>query len=244
MSLLSGGGPTAINPWFRRPFLHKASLAGRGGPAMMRWLIESSLKFRLLVIPVAAALMVAGFVQLRRAPVDVLPEFLPPTVQIQTDALGLSAAEVEQLVTVPLEQDLLNGVPWLDKIQSQSMTGLSSVDLVFEPGTNILQARQMVQERLSQAAALPNVGGRPVMLQPLSSTGRVLMIGLSSKDLSLIDMSVLARWKIRPRLMGIPGVANVAIWGQRDRQLQVQVDPDRLAANGITLDRVVNSTGN
>src|SRR3954451_5940537 len=178
MSLLSGGGPTAINPWFRRPFLHKASLAGRGGPAMMRWLIGSSLKFRILVIPIAAALMVIGFVQIRKAPVDVLPEFTPPTVQIQTEALGLSAAEVEQLVTVPLEQDLLNGVAWLEQIRSRSVAGLSSIELIFAAGTDVLQARQMVQERMTQAAALPHVSKPPVMIQPVSSTSRVMMVAL------------------------------------------------------------------
>ena len=211
---------------------------------MMRWITGSSVRLARLVAALAVAVVALGVSQLRSAPVDTYPEFLPPMVQVRTEALGLSAAEVEQLVTVPLEQDLLNGLPWLDEIRSESLTGLSSVDLVFEPGTDVLQARQMVQERLSQAAALPNVGGRPGMVQPLSSTSRVLMIGLSSKQLSLIDMSVLARWKIRPRLMGIPGVANVSVWGQRDRQLQVQVNPDRLAARGITLDRVVDSTGN
>ena len=211
---------------------------------MMRWITGSSVRLARLVTALALAVVALGVAQLRSTPVDTYPEFMPPMVQVRTEALGLSAAEVEQLVTVPLEQDLLNGVPWLDEIRSESLTGLSSVDLVFEPGTDVLRARQMIQERLSQAAALPNVGGRPGMVQPLSSTSRVLMIGLSSKELSLIDMSVLARWKIRPRLMGIPGVANVAVWGQRDRQLQVQVDPDRLAAHGITLDRVVNSTGN
>ena len=211
---------------------------------MMRWMTGSSVRLARLVAALAIAVVALGVSQLRSAPVDTYPEFLPPMVQVRTEALGLSAAEVEQLVTVPLEQDLLNGLPWLDEIRSESLTGLSSVDLVFEPGTDVLRARQMVQERLSQAAALPNVGGRPGMVQPLSSTSRVLMIGLSSKQLSLIDMSVLARWKIRPRLMGIPGVANVSVWGQRDRQLQVQVNPDRLAARGITLDRVVDSTGN
>ena len=88
---------------------------------MIRWIVGSSLKFRLLVIPVAAALIVVGFVHLRHAPVDVMPEFNPPSVQIQTEALGLSAEEVEQFVTVPMEQDLLNGVPWLDHIRSDSV---------------------------------------------------------------------------------------------------------------------------
>ena len=102
----------------------------------------------------------------------------------------------------------------------------------------------MVQERLAQAYALPHVSKPPTMIQPLSSTSRFMIIGLSSKDLSLIEMSVLARWTIAPRLRGVSGVANVAIWGQRERQLQVQVDPERLRAQGVSLDQVLNTTGN
>jgi len=211
---------------------------------MMRWIVGSSLKFRLLVVPVAALLMFFGVAQLRDAPTDVLPEFMPPMVEVQTEALGLSAAEVEQLVTVPLEADLLNGVAWLDEIRSESVSGLSSIELIFEPGTDVLRARQMVQERLTQAHALPNVSKAPVMLQPVSATSRVMMVGLSAKDLSLIEMSVLARWKIKPRLMGVPGVANVSIWGQRERQLQVLVDPARLRAQGVSLNQVIKTTGN
>lgn len=211
---------------------------------MTGWMVASSVRLARLIVAVAIAVLAFGGAQLRSAPVDVYPEFQPPIVQIQAEALGLSAAEVEQLVTVPLEQDLLAGVPWLDRIHSESITGLSSVDLYFNPGTKLLDARQMVQERLAQVAYLPNVGTRPVMIQPLSSTGRVMMISLSSKQLSLIDMSVLARWKIRPRLMGVTGVANVAIWGQRDRQLQVQVDPRRLEKLGVSLNQVISSTGN
>jgi CzcA family heavy metal efflux pump len=211
---------------------------------MMRWIVESCLRFRLLVFAAAAAILVVGFAKIRSTPVDVLPEFTPPSVEIQTEALGLSAAEVEQLVTVPLEADLLNGVAWLDEIRSESVSGLSSIELIFEPGTDVLRARQMVQERLTQAHALPHVSKPPVMLQPLSSSGRVMMIGLSSKDLSLIDMSVLARWRIKPRLMGVPGVANVAIWGQRERQLQVQVDPELLRQNGVSLNQIITTTGN
>ncbi|HKT03006.1 MAG TPA: efflux RND transporter permease subunit [Rugosimonospora sp.] len=204
----------------------------------------SGLKFRLLALPVAAILIVAGAVQLRRAPIDVLPEFAPPTVQIQTEALGLSAVEVEQFITVPLEQDLLNGVPWLYTIRSESIAGLSTVDLVFQPGTDVLRARQVVQERMTQAVALPHVSKAPVMIEPVSSTSRVMVIGLSAPGMSLIDMSVLARWRIKPRLMGVPGVANVSVWGQRERQLQVQVDPKQLAASGVTLNQVIQTTGN
>ncbi len=210
----------------------------------MRWIIGSSLKFRLLVIPIAAVLMVFGVVQIRSMPADAFPEFTPPTIEVQTEALGLSAAEVEQLVTVPMEQDLLNGVPWTKQIRSESVTGESSVELVFEPGTDIMKARQLVSERLNQAPGLPHVSKPPVMLQPLSSTNRVMMVGLSSEDLSLIEMSVLARWRIKPKLTGIAGVANVAIWGMRERQLQVQVDPARLRKYGISLDQVLTTTGN
>jgi Cu/Ag efflux pump CusA len=210
----------------------------------MRWIIASSLRFRILIVLAAAATLAAGIVQLPRMPADVLPDFTPPHVQIQTEALGLSSAEVEQMVTVPLEQDLLNGVPWLDQIRSESVPGLSSIDLIFERGTDVLRARQVVQERITQARALPNVSQPPVMIQPTSSSSRVMMVGLSSDKLSLIEMSVLARWRVRPRLMGVPGVANVAIWGQRERQLQVQVDPARLRANGVSLTQVISTTGN
>jgi Cu/Ag efflux pump CusA len=210
----------------------------------MRWVIESSLKLRLLIVIIAAALMFFGVLQLRNMPVDVLPEFAPPMVEIQTEALGLSAAEVEELITVPMEVVLLTGVAWVNSIHSESVPGLSSIVLVFEPGTDILDARQMVQERLVGAHTLPRVSKPPQMLQPLSSANRVMMIGLNSEEQSLIDMSVLARWNIRPRLMGVPGVANVAIWGQRERQLQVQVEPEQLREMDVSLQQVIRSTGN
>jgi Cu/Ag efflux pump CusA len=211
---------------------------------MINAIVALSLKFRVLIIGATVILLGVGAAQLRNASVDEFPEFAPPQVEVQAEALGLSAAEVEQLITVPLEQDLLNGVPWLDQVRSESVPGLSTIDLIFEPGTKILKARQMVQEHLTQAHALPQVGTPPVMVQPIASAGRVLMVGLGAKNLSLIDLSILARWKIKPRLEGIPGVANVAIWGQRDRQLQVQVDPQKLRALGVTLSQVISSTGN
>ena len=199
---------------------------------MMRWIVRSSLKSRGLVVAVAAVVLFLGITQLREMPRDVLPEFVRPTVNVQTEALGLSAPEVEQLITVPLEQDLLNGVPFLDLIHSKSVPGMSSIELIFKKGTDLARARLVVNERLTQAVALPHVSLPPQMLQPLSSESRVMMIGLTSKSHSLIDMGVLARWTLRPRLMGVPGVANVAVWGQRERQLQVQVDPERLDERG------------
>ena len=210
----------------------------------MRWIIGSSMRARGFVLVVAAIIVALGAWQVREAKVDTLPEFTPPTVQIQTEALGLSAPEVEQLITVPLEQDLLAGVPWLDTIRSSSIPGLSSIELIFEQGTDILRARQMVEERLTQAAGLPNVSGPPQMLQPLSSTSRIMMLRLSSATVSPIEMSVLARWTIRPRLLGVPGVGNVSIFGQRERQLQVQVDPVLLRKRGLTLDEVIETSGN
>ncbi len=210
---------------------------------MIRWIVESSLKLRFLVIILAVVLMTAGVMQLRSAPIDVFPEFDPPMVEVQTEALGLSAAEIESLLTVPMEADLLNGVAWLDQIYSESVAGLSSILLIFEPGTDPIRARQMVQERLTQTFALPNVSLPPTMLQPLSSTSRVMMVGLSSDTLTPIEIGVLAKWNIKPRLMGVPGVANVAIWGERERQLQVQVDPARLSAAGVTLDQVIATAG-
>jgi len=210
----------------------------------MDWIIGSGLRFGRLVVALAIGLTVIGIAQLRSAPVDVYPEFMPPSVEIQTEALGLSAAEVEQLITLGLEQDLLNGVPWLDRIHSSSMPGLSVIDLTFQPGTDLYAARQQVQERLTQAHALPNVGSPPIMIQPTAAAGRIAMIRLSSSSVSPIDMSVLARWKIKPRLMGVPGVANVAIYGQRDRQLQVQVDPKKLRAEHVTLTQLIETAGN
>jgi Cu/Ag efflux pump CusA len=211
----------------------------------MQGIIHSSLQYRFLVIVLAVVLLASGFNQIRAMPVDVLPEFSPPYVEVQTEAPGLSAKEVEGIVTVSLEQSMLAGVPWLESIRSQSMPGLSTIYLYFEPGTDINRARQLVGERIALSAALlPAVSKKPVMIQPLSSANRFMIVGLSSEDLSLMDLSVLARWTIAPRLMGVPGVAHVAIWGQRDRQLQVLVDPEHLQDKGVSLDQVIATTGN
>ena len=139
---------------------------------------------------------------------------------------------------------MLNGVAFLDTIESASLPGLSSVVMTFEAGTDILDARQVVAERLTQAAGLPQVADPPQMIQPLSSTSRVSMVSLTSAELTPIEMSVLARWVMVPRLLGVEGVANVAIWGFRDQQLQVMVDPSDLAARNVTLGQVIRTTGN
>jgi Cu/Ag efflux pump CusA len=207
-------------------------------------IIRTALRFRLLVLLGAGGLLVFGVSHLRSAPTDALPEFGPPVVTIQTESLGLSQAEVEQLITVPMEQDLLNGVKDVDRITSDSVAGTSVIRMVFKRGTDLLRDRQLVQERLTQAFALPNVSKPPQMLQPVSSTSHVMVLGLRSTKLSPIELSVLARWTIRPRLLGIPGVANASIWGLRDRQLQVLVDPARLARHRVPLSQVISTVGN
>jgi CzcA family heavy metal efflux pump len=208
----------------------------------MRNIVASSLKFRYIVIALAVAMMIFGYGQLRAAPVDVFPEFAPPRVEIQTACLGLSTEEVEQLITIPLEQ-ALNGVEGLDVMRSKSVPQLSSILLIFGPGTDLMNARQLVQERLATVApTLPSWAAPPFMLQPLSSTSRVMKIGISSDELSQIDQSMIAYWKIRARLLRVPGVANVAIWGQRQEMLHVQVDPERLGQHGLTLDHVLKTS--
>src|ERR671929_817910 len=114
---------------------------------MLRSIVTASVRLRLLVVLAAAILLAIGASQAHKAPVDVLPEFSAPIVEVQTESLGLSAPEVEQLITVPMEQDLLNGVMGVDTIRSDSVPGLSDITMTFERGTPILQARQLVQER-------------------------------------------------------------------------------------------------
>ncbi len=211
---------------------------------MLRWFVGSSLKYRYIVMVMAGGLMFFGLQQLADTQVDVFPEFAPPRVEVQTPALGLSATEVESLVTIPLEQSLA-GIPGLDEIRSKSVEQLSSILLIFERGTDLLDARQLVNERLAVVGpTLPTWAAPPVMIQPLSSTSRVMKIGLTTEDpnLDLIDMSMISYWTIRTRLLQVPGVANVPIWGERLEMLQVQVDPDRLRENSITLESVSAST--
>ena len=209
---------------------------------MLRFIIATSLKFRFLVIALAAAMIYFGIGQLRSMPVDVFPEFSPPLVEIQTISIGLSPAEVEGLVTVPLEESLA-GLPGLDVMRSKSVPDLSSIKMIFEPGTDLMEARQLVQERVSLATpSLPTWAAPPVILPPLSATSRMMKIGISSDKLSVIDLSMITYWTIRQRLLQVPGVANVAIWGERMEMLQVQVDPQRMRRHEIALDDVMEAT--
>jgi CzcA family heavy metal efflux pump len=209
---------------------------------MMRWIVGSSLKFRYLVVAAGAALVLVGVATLRDTPVDVFPEFAQPKVEVQTITIGLSAEETEELVTVPIEQALI-GLPDLDTIRSKSVPQLSDVVLLFDRGTDLLRARQLVQERIANVTpTLPTWAAPPVMLQPLSSTSRVMKIGFTSDTLSLIDLSNIAYWKIRTRLLRVPGVANAPIWGERLKQMQVHLDPQKLRDNHVSVVNVMDST--
>jgi CzcA family heavy metal efflux pump len=209
---------------------------------MIRAIIAASMRFRWIVVATALSLMVAGLTQLYHMPVDVFPEFAPPLVEIQTPSSGLFPEEVEALVTVPLEQAMA-GLPRLHVMRSKSVAQLSSIMLEFERGTNLTEARQLVQERIALVLpTLPTWAAPPVMLPPLSASRRVMMIGLSSDTMSLRDLSMTAYWKIDERLLRVPGVANIAIWGERLKMLQVQVDPERLRDKNVTLDDVMETT--
>jgi CzcA family heavy metal efflux pump len=210
---------------------------------MLRWLVTTALRQRVLMLALAAVLVILGVRSTRNVPLDVFPEFAPPMVEVQTEAPGLSTEEVENLVTIPLETGV-NGVPGLATLRSKSVLGLSSVVMIFREGTDVVRARQLVQERVAMVAPrLPANVHTPIMLPPLSATSRAMKIGISSKTLDQMAMSEMVRWTIRPRLMGVPGVANVAVWGQRDRQLHVLVDAEKLAVFGVTLTEVQKAAG-
>src|ERR1700722_2185188 len=176
-----------------------------------------------------------------RAKYDVYPEFAPPQVVIQTEAPGLSPEEVESLVTRPVE-NAINGAANLESIRSQSVQGLSVVTAVFEERSDVFRARQMVTERLSALAGqMPQSVKAPVMAPLTSAASSVLAIALTSDKRSLMDLRTFADWTLRPRLLGVPGVAKAVIFGGEIRQLQIQVLPDRLAAFDLTITNVLDA---
>ena len=181
----------------------------------MRWIVGWSLRFRYLVAALAVGLLFFGVQVLGHEKLDVFPEFAPVSVEIQTTCLGLSPEDVESLTTVPLEA-ALQGVPGVSDVQSYSEPQLSAIYLYFRSGTSLLHARQLVQERLQTTApTLPTWCDPPQMYPIVSATSRVMQIGFTSTTLSPLELSTIAQWTIRPKLMGVPGVANAAIWGSQ-----------------------------
>ena len=214
---------------------------------MIKPLVEFSIRYRGVVIALACVALGYGLHTAARAKLDVFPEFAPPQVVIQTEAVGLSSEQVEQLVTRPIEL-AVNGVANLESIRSQSIQGLSVITAVFQDGTDIYRARQMVSERLGSVGSQLPQGVRAPAMSPLTSaTSMVLDIGLTSDKRSLMELRTFADWTLRPRLLAVPGVAKVAVFGGLVRQLQIQLRPEKLLAYGISIDEVLaaarNATG-
>jgi len=206
-------------------------------------IIRRAIRFPGIVVALALVLILYGIYSLGQARYDVFPEFAPPQVSIQTEAPGLTAEHVEILVTQLLENNL-NGSPGLLTLRSTSIQGLSVITITFDPVSDIYLDRQNVAERLAAATGQLPAGVRPPSITPLTSaTSTVLVAGLISNGLSLMDLRTVADWTIRPRLLAVPGVAKVAIFGGEVKSLQIQVRPDQLIRFGIGLNDVLNVAG-
>ena len=206
---------------------------------MLNALIRFSLQHRPIVLAAALLLLVLGFQTLRELPVEVLPDMTKPTVTILTECPGLAPEEVEVLVTQPLEA-AVQGVGGLDRLRSNSDVGLSLVFAEFDWGTDIYRARQLVQERTQSVVASLPAGVQPGMTPVSSLMGEILLVGLRSTDgkIAPMDLRSLADWQIRRRLQSIAGVAEVLTIGGGVKQVQVQPDPHRLAAHGVTFEEL------
>ena len=202
---------------------------------MLTTLVSFSVRFRGVVIALACLLLAYGVHVARHAQLDVLPDFAPPQVVVQTESPGLSPEQVEALVTIPVE-NALNGAGGLESIRSESIQGLSIITVVFKDGTDVLVARQMLSERLVETAARLPVGVKTPKMTPLTSaTMDLLKIGLLSTNRTPMELRTLADWTLRPRLLAVPGVAKVSVFGGEVRQFQIQVRPERLVAFNLTL---------
>jgi len=208
---------------------------------MLKRIVRLSLRFRGITVVLACLLTAYGVYVAQRAKLDVFPEFAPPRIVVQTEAAGLSAEEVETLVTRPIENGL-NGTPSLDVVYSQSIQGLSVVTAVFRDDADIFRVRQLVGERLTEITdELPDGVGSPTMGPLTSSTSLTSVIGLVSADRTPMELRSFADWTVRPALLGVGGVANVEVFGGEVRQLQVRIRPDRLAALGLSMNDVLSA---
>jgi CzcA family heavy metal efflux pump len=208
---------------------------------MLRLLVEFSIRFRGVVVALACVVAGYGLYTTAHAKFDVYPEFAPPQVVVQTEAPGLSAEEVEELVTRPVE-NAVNGTPNLESMRSQSIQGLSVITILFDEKTDVFRARQMIGERLAEAAQqLPQGVEIPGMAPLTGATSLALVIGITSEKRSPMELRTFAAWTMRPRLLAVPGVASVTVFGGEVKQLQIQVTPVRLAAHGLSLNDVLNA---
>lgn len=216
-----------------------ASSADPGPSGLQAAIIAFSIRFRGVVVTLGCLLLGYGIFSLLDAKYDVFPEFAPPQVSIQTEAPGLTPEQVEMLVTTPIETQL-NGLPGIQRLASTSIQGLALINVFFDPASNIYLDRQVVAERLTAAGGqLPQGVKAPVMTPLTSSTALTLVAGLTSDTRSLMELKTIALWAIRPRLLSVPGVAEVAVFGRDMRSLQIQVRPDQLARYQLGMNDVL-----
>ncbi|HLI29840.1 MAG TPA: efflux RND transporter permease subunit [Terriglobia bacterium] len=205
---------------------------------MLKSIVRFSLRHRGIVIALACALLAYGVYSLRTASYDVFPEFAPPEVSIQTEAAGLSPQQVEELVTQPIENAIV-GVSGVRTVRSGSVQGLSVINVVFQDTGSVYRDRQLVAERLATLAGQLPAGITPIMTPLTSSASVVMAIGLTSRTLSLMDLTTTANWVVKRRLLAVPGVAKVAVFGAMTRQIQIQFNPDHLIQHGVAVTDVI-----
>ena len=206
---------------------------------MLNKIIRFSLQNRLLVLIASILLLVGGLYQTFHTEVDVFPDLNAPTVVVMTEAGGMAAEEVEQLVTFPIET-AVNGATGVRRVRSSSTTGFSVVWVEFDWDTDIYLARQIVSEKLATVAeSLPDNVGNPTLGPQSSILGEVLIVGLTADSTSMLDLRTLADWVIRPRLLSTGGVAQVAVLGGDIKEYQVLIHPERMKHYGVTLGEVM-----
>jgi CzcA family heavy metal efflux pump len=203
--------------------------------------IEWSLQNRVVVVAAAAVLLAWGTIQSARMPVDVFPDLPAPAVTVDTEAHGMSPTEVETLVTFPVEA-AINGSPGIRRVRSVSSVGLSVVTAEFDWGTDVMRARQIVAEKMQLARAGLPPDLRPPQMAPASSVmGEIMFIALTSATHDSMQLKATADWVLRRRILSVPGVAEVLAIGGDEKQYQVTLQPERLAAHGVTVDQVVRA---
>jgi len=208
---------------------------------MLKAIIRFSIRFRGVIIALAFLLVGYGLYTLSQVKLDAFPSFTPPLVTVATEAPGLSPEQVATLVTQPIE-NTLSGTLGLQTMRSRSIQGLSVITLTFHSGTDIYRDRQIVAERLNAVAGQLPFGVRAPFLTPLTSAmGVVQVLGLTSDTRSLMTLRTLADWLLKPQLLSIPGVANVAIYGGQVRELQIQVEPGKLVRFGLSFQDIVRA---
>src|ERR1700761_3704483 len=201
----------------------------------MRWLVDLCVRYSGTLATLTLIVLAVGFWTARSAPLDVFPDFVPTTVDIQTEAPGFTAQQVEQLVTKPIE-NAVNGATGLATIRSESIPGLSVIKIQFADNINLYNARQGISERLGELGSALPLGVDTPRLSPLtSSTMDLLKIGLTSDKLTPFELRDQADWIMKPALLAVPGVAHVIVFGGAVRQLQIQPDLPRMTSYGFTL---------